>query len=69
MVPASDKAVMGPPDHGGMSRRILWSPFQGLPGIYEYRYPLAHKFQYGGGCDVLMLDRDYDKVVCGIRWI
>ena len=69
MVPTSAQAVLGPPDHGGMVRRIIWFPFQGVTGSDADRYPLAQNFQYGGRCDVMMLAHDYDGGGSGIRWV
>ena len=69
MVPTSAQVVLGPPDHGGMVRSILRSPFQEVPGSDADRYPITKNFQYGGICDFLTLAHDCDGGGRGIRWI
>ena len=49
MGPTSAPEVLGPPDHGRAVRRVIQSPFQGLPGSNTGWNSLFHALKCGGG--------------------
>ena len=52
MGPTSAPEVLGPPDHGRAGRRVIRSPFQGLPGSNTGWNPLFHAINVVAEADV-----------------
>ena len=58
--------ILGPPDHGGQGRRILWTYVQRVPYSNPMRPPVTHDIQCGRGRRHLPLS---DGGAANCRWI
>ena len=59
--------VLGPPDHGRAGRRLIRSPFQGLPGSNAGQNPLFHALKCGGGSGRPSMDEFCGVGGCGTK--